>query len=210
LSDFMVKRKRKTEMRKPATRKGQAVMEYLITYGLALFVILVVLGILFAVILPMLKAPKTCKFSDPGFACDQMEHSLVAAPSNNNVRMLFQLYNTGGKTVVIKDVLCTTASTGNIKAATSFKDALKNVDPNLLTLGSGQTMTFGSVTTTGTPATVTDEIACYKEDGTMVVLTPGSSFRGTLAVLYKNSEEVPGSPDRIATAAVTGDVQAGS
>jgi hypothetical protein len=195
------------EKRKPAARKGQAVMEYLITYGLALFVILVVLGILFAVILPMLKAPKTCKFTDPGFACDQKEHSLVADPNSNAVRMLFQLDNTGGKTVVVKDVLCTTASAANIRAS-DFKNSLSGVSSDKLTLGSGQSMTFGG---TGSVATVTTAIECYKEGGSSkVVLTPGSSFRGTLAVLYKNYEEVPGSPDRIATAAVTGDVQAGS
>jgi hypothetical protein len=49
-------------------RKGQAVMEYLITYGLALFVILIVLAILVAVVLPQLKAPESCQFSQPGFS----------------------------------------------------------------------------------------------------------------------------------------------
>ena len=48
-------------------------MEYLITYGLALLVILVVLGILFAVVFPMLKAPADCKFSDTTFSCDQQD-----------------------------------------------------------------------------------------------------------------------------------------
>ena len=198
----MVKRKIIREKRKPATRKGQAVMEYLITYGLALFVILVVLGILFAVILPMLKAPKTCKFTDPTFACDQKEHSLVADTSNN-VRILFQLDNTGGKSVVVKDALCTTASTGNVRVA-DFKNVLSAVPPTKLTLGSGQGMTFGG---TGSTATVTTAIDCYKEDGTLVVLTPNSNFRGTLAILYSNAEEVPGAPMRIATATVTANIQ---
>jgi hypothetical protein len=201
----MVKRKLIREKRKPASHKGQAVMEYLITYGLALFVILVVLGILFAVILPMLKAPKTCSFTDPNFSCDQKEHSLVAATGSNNVRMLFQLDNVGGKSVQIIDVLCTTKGTNNVVAA-DFKNALQGVALNKLNLGSGQSMTYGG---TGSTATVDNEIACYKDDGTSrVVLTPNSAFRGTLAVLYKNIDEVPGAPQRIATATVTATVQA--
>jgi len=196
MSDSMAKRK--TRNRKPASRKGQAVMEYLITYGVALFVILVVLGILFAVVLPMLKTPTTCKFTDQTFSCDQKAHSLVADKTSNAVSILFQLDNTGSTPVVIKNVLCTTASTGNVKTA-DFKGAF-----NPVTLGSGQSMTFG-----GTGATK-PQIKCNTESGTPVVLTPNSNFRGTLAIEYSNAEEVPGTPSRIAVATVTGPVLAGS
>lgn len=196
----MVKRKVNPRNRKPASHKGQAVMEYLITYGLALFVILVVLGILFAVILPMLKAPQSCQFTDPTFSCNQKQASLVA-DSNNNVRMLFQLDNTGSTPVVIEDVLCTTLQTGNVKAS-DFKNILQTAGNQ--SLGSGQSLTFGS-SASGVAVTV----PCTKEDGSRVVLTPNSDFKGTLAILYANAEEVPGTPPRIAVATLTGTVQAG-
>jgi hypothetical protein len=201
MSGFMVKRK----LVKRTTRKGQAVMEYLVTYGLALLVILLVLGILFAVVFPMLKAPSDCKFSDPTFSCDQKPQALVA-DSSNNVRILFQLDNTGGSAVQVIDVLCTTKSPGNLKMS-DFKNVLASVSSDKLTLSSSQSMTFGGTSST---ADVTTPIDCYKDDGTKVVLQPNSQFHGTLAVEYKNTEEVPGAPPRIATAVVTGAVQAGS
>ncbi len=180
-------------------------MEYLVTYGLALLVILLVLGILFAVVFPMLKAPADCKFSDPTFSCDQKPQVLVA-DSNNNVDMLFQLSNTGGNSVQILDVLCTTEQPANVKIS-DFKSSLTTVDASALALGAGQSMTFGG---TGSTATVTVPVVCYKSDGSKVILTPNSQFQGTLAIEYQNSEEVPGAPPRLATAVVTGSVQAGS
>ena len=193
-------------MEKRKTRKGQAVMEYLVTYGLALLVILLVLGILFAVVFPMLKAPADCKFSDPTFSCDQKPQALVA-DSNNNVQIYFQLDNTGGNSVQIIDVLCTTESPSNVKIS-DFKGVLGSVSANDLALGAGQSMTFGGTSSTGTKATVTVPIDCYKADGTKAVLTPNSQFQGTLAIEYQNSEEVPGAPPRLSTAVVTGSVQA--
>ncbi len=178
-------------------------MEYLVTYGLALLVILLVLGILFAVVFPMLKAPADCKFSDPTFSCDQKPQALVA-DSNNNIRMYFQLDNTGGNSIQIKDVLCTTEQPSNVKMS-DFKGTLDSVDASSLALGAGQSMTFG-----GTGATVTIPINCYKSDGSKVILTPNSQFQGTLAIEYQNSEEVPGAPPRLATAVVSGSVQAAS
>ena len=48
---------------------------------------------------------------------------------------------------------------------------MQSVDPKLLNLGSSQYMTFGG---TGTTATVTIPISCYKDDmKTKLVLTPG-------------------------------------
>jgi len=176
-------------------------MEYLVTYGLALLVILLVLGILFAVVFPMLKAPSDCKFTDPSFSCNQKQHALVADTSNN-VNILFQLDNTGSSAIQVLDVICTTKAAGNLKT-TDFKGALTATEQ--ATLSSSQSMTFGPPSSA---ATVKKDITCTKDDGSNVVLTPNSQFHGTLAIQYKNTEEVPGAPPRIATATVTGTVQA--
>ncbi|MDD5171675.1 MAG: hypothetical protein PHF60_01415 [Candidatus ainarchaeum sp.] len=179
------------DKRRWSHKKGQAVMEYLITYGLALFVILVVLAILVAVVLPSLKAPEMCSFSQ-GFTCNQKEHVLVA-DSANNVRLLFQLDNSQGKAVVVKGVLCTDETAANVQKA--------NVPllSSTVSLSSGQSHQFGGATDNLVP--------CTKADATNVVLTPGSNFKGTLAIVYSFSDEVEGAPDRLATATLSGTVQ---
>lgn len=174
--------------------KGQAVMEYLITYGLALFVILIVLGIIFAVVLPMLKAPAACTFSDPNFDCSQKAHALVA-DSGNNVRILFQLDNKGSRGVEIIGVLCTMATAGNIK-----KDAIPDFS-SVVPVGAASSITAGGTTT---PIAQVD---CIKEDGTKFQAQPGSNFKGSLAIEYRYSDEIPEVPTRISIATVTGTVQ---
>lgn len=189
-------RKNNETGRRKGYRKGQAVMEYLITYGLALFVILIVLGIIFAVVLPMLKAPATCKFSDPNFACDQKAHTLVA-DGENKVRMFFQLDNTGNRGVKVIGVRCTTAAAANMK-----KDDVPDLD-NEVPIAAGASITAGaeSGTTIGVVACVQDDMA------TPVQAQPGGSFKGSLAVEYRYDDEVPGTPARLAVATVTGTVQ---
>ncbi|MFH0885348.1 MAG: hypothetical protein V1861_06580 [Candidatus Micrarchaeota archaeon] len=180
--------------------KGQAVMEYLITYGLALFVILIVLAILVAVVLPSLKAPETCQFTQPGFTCNQKPHTLVADTSNN-VRLLYQLDNTQGKSVLVSGVLCSVAPAGNVRKS--------DVESNGVTLTPARPMAAGESVTMGGPnADVTDEIECQNEDGTTTKLAPNSNFRGTLGIVYRFAEDQPDAPDRLAIATVTGSVQA--
>ena len=172
-------------------KKGQAVMEYLITYGLALFVILIVLAILVAVVLPSLQAPETCQFTQPGFGCSAKKHVLVA-DSSNNVRLLFQLDNEQGKAVIIHGVLCTSAAHANIR-----KSDVQNLTSDIALAG-GQSVSFGDVG---------NEVDCVREDGTDVVLAPNSNFKGALAVTYNFDEEVAGAPERLAVATLTGNVQ---
>ena len=49
-------------------KTGQAAMEYLMTYGWALLVIVIVIAIL--LIMNPFSAPQSCKFDQIGFACD--------------------------------------------------------------------------------------------------------------------------------------------
>ena len=175
--------------------KGQAVMEYLITYGLALFVILIVLAILVAVVLPSLKAPETCQFTQPCFTCNQKPHVLVA-DSNNDVRILFQLDNTQGKSVNVLGIICTTAPVGNVR-----KSDITEGEPTgtPIQLAAGQSMELGGLN---------EEIECIDESGTTARLAPNSNFRGSVGVLYKFAEDLDEAPSRLAVATVTGSVQA--
>jgi hypothetical protein len=180
-------------------KKGQAVMEYLITYGLALFVILIVLAILVAVVLPSLQAPETCQFTQPGFGCSTKKHVLVA-DSSDNIRILFQLDNQQGKSVEILDVMCTSAAPANVR-----KSDVDTAEPSAFVeqMAAGTSKTFG-----GSASDLTEEVPCYDEQGNRLTLNAGSAFKGTLAVVYKFTEDVPSAPTRLAVATVTGNVQA--
>jgi len=178
-------------------KKGQAVMEYLITYGLALFVILIVLAILVAVVLPQLKAPETCQFSQPGFGCSTKQHVIVSDPSTTFISAIIQLDNQQNRDIVVDGVLCSDDPSGNI-----VKEAVQNGPTYHL----GIQMPAGSSRTFNSP--------CVKNDlaggsFTWLGLAPGSSFRGSFTVLYNYADEVVGAPERIATATLVGNVQAG-
>lgn len=182
------------------SHKGQAIMEYLITYGLALFVILIVLAILVAVVLPSLRAPESCQFTQPGFACNSKPHALVA-DSGNNVRLLFQIDNVQGKSVKILGFLCTTAAPGNVRVSDVESNGVDVTNANQQSFASGQSKSVGSGT-----SDIPVEVDCVDGSGSQVVLSPSSNFRGTLAVRYQFSEDIPGAPQRLAVATVTGSV----
>ncbi|MBN1169835.1 hypothetical protein JXA56_02330 [Candidatus Micrarchaeota archaeon] len=178
-------------------KKGQAVMEYLITYGLALFVILIVLAILVAVVLPSLQAPETCQFNQPGFGCSTKNHVLVS-DQNNQVKLIFQLDNQQGKSVIITGVLCSSEATGDIRRE-DFDNGLMINKP----MPSGSSISIGA-----TGAEIAQEVICVDGAGNPVMLAAGSNFKGALAIKYKFSDEVPGAPERIAIATLIGNTQA--
>ena len=170
--------------------KGQAVMEYLITYGLALFVILIVLAILVAVVLPQLKAPESCQFSQPGYGCSTKQHVIFSTPkAADRVTAIIQLDNQQGRDIVLKGLLCSGEPAGNVQKA----DISAFDTPVSMAAGSSKSYTLG----------------CVKADGTNVALSAGSSFKGSVAVLYNYQDEVDDAPERMAVASLTGTVQAG-
>jgi hypothetical protein len=171
--------------------KGQAVMEYLVTYGLALFVILIVLAILVAVVLPQLKAPESCQFSQPGFGCSTKQHVIFSNSSNQNrTTAILQLDNQQGRDIYLKGVICSSEPAGNINRASFRSEDLINVP-----------MAAG--------ATTNMQLICMNAERTPSVLAIGSSYKGSIAVLYNYQEEVSGAPERIATATISGAVQQG-
>ncbi len=181
-------------------KKGQAIMEYLITYGLALFVILIVLAILVAVVLPSLKAPDSCQFTQPGFSCNQKPHVLVA-DAGGKVRVLFQLDNIQGKAVKILSIICSSSPPGNIQKS-QFKE---NIPSAPLVLASGASASVGDHSNSD----IKYQVNCKDADGTTdVILSSNSNFKGTIGIKYTFADDVPGAPERIAVATLAGTVQA--
>ena len=175
------------------SKKGQAMMEYLMTYGLALFVILIVLAILVTVVLPSLKGGEQCTFTQAGFSCNQKQ-AVLTAGSGNVVSLLFQLDNGKGRDVIINRTLCTTAPIGNV-----VRD----------TVNSRGTAVAGGSSTMVAGATSNFNIPCIDENGRPVTLAPNSNFKGTLAITYNYVDEVSGAPARLDVATVSGTIQQG-
>lgn len=91
-------------------RKGQAAMEFLMTYGWAILVVLVAIGALayFGVLSPSKFLPKSCTL-EPGMGCEEFKADL----SDNNVQLL--LRNGGGSDLTSVTVAvegCTGADSG--------------------------------------------------------------------------------------------------
>lgn len=167
------------------TLKGQAAMEYLMTYGWAILVIVLVLAILAFYLPNLIQVPESCLFSQPGFSCD-VKKPVIVADSDNQVRVIFRLDNQQGQAVNITRVLCTTAAVGDI----TKPDTTVSVPA----IAPGGSREF--------------EVSCYNTDGGVVLMTPNSNFKGTIAVWYNFQDEVSGAPERLATATLTGIVLA--
>lgn len=160
-------------------------MEYLMTYGWAILVIVIVLAVLVFYLPRLVKPPEMCLFESPGFSCNDPPAVIVADANTNEVRALFVLRNEQGRTVNVTGVLCTTASSGDISKgiAQSTGD---------IRLAAGATEDF--------------EVDCLDANGDPVVMNPNSDFRGSIAIVYSHVPEVPGAPSRLAKAGLTGTV----
>ena len=78
---------------------GQAAMEYLMTYGWALLVIVIVIAIL--LVMNPFSAPQTCRFDSIGFACNN-----IAVKATDGT-LLGSITNGNNNGIIVKDVVCT-------------------------------------------------------------------------------------------------------
>src|SRR3989338_3793887 len=159
--------------------KGQAAMEYLMTYGWAILVIVIVLAVL--LFLNPFKAPETCLFQQPGFSCSEVLPIVYTDGGQTFVSM--KLANKLGQNVKIHEVVCTTASIGDVKKSTfegvEFSPALP--------VGAGASGEFSSKSNKPVP--------CVGADGTTLLnLNQNSQFKGVIAVWYNydnDPEDIP-------------------
>ena len=124
-------------------KKGQAAMEFLMTYGWAILAAVVVIGALayFGVFSPGQYAPKTCTLNAPLW-CD--EHNM----DENGVNLVIR--NGGGKDITLQSVEvteCGTVTSGNFTDGDQLNDGdtkVVNVNCDL----SGQEEFSGDLTVT--------------------------------------------------------------
>ena len=147
--------------------KGQAAMEYLMTYGWAILVIVIVLAVL--LFLNPFKAPETCLFQQPGFSCSEVLPIVYTDGGQTFVSM--KLANKLGQNVKIHEVVCTTASIGDVKESTFDGVEFDPAKP----VGAGASGDFSGPNT----------VPCVGADGnTQLNLNQNSQFKGVIAVWY--------------------------
>lgn len=169
--------------RNKSARRGQAAMEYLMTYGWAILVIVIVLAVL-AYFLPKLtKTPEVCQFTQPGFSCSE-NPALVL--NNGQVVAQFNLQNGKGQTINVSRVLCTTTTLteANKTYATAVDLASSNVPAG---------------------ASARLNATCVDKGGNPISQNPNSDFRGIIVIYYNYQNDVT-TVERPADAVLTGTV----
>ena len=171
-------------------KKGQAAMEYLMTYGWAILIIVVVLAILAFYLPQLIKAPESCLFTSQGFSCNEEKPAIYFNESEGVVRVRFRLDNQQGEAVVLKRAVCTTMPIGDID-----KEYIE---------GGDYSDVGGDVDISAGGSEIID-IPCVDKDGEGVDLSPGSEFRGAIAIEYNYRDDLAPTA-RTATATLSGPV----
>ncbi|MFA5049665.1 MAG: hypothetical protein WC501_01525 [Candidatus Micrarchaeia archaeon] len=170
--------------------KGQAAMEYLMTYGWAILVLVIVIAALYY-LLP--KTQETCLFQQ-GFACDGMAQIYVN--SDGNVYLSVNLNNRLGYRLNDVTAICTDAGAGDVTESL-FTGTVTPVSPVLSDdVGSGQTFTL-------------IDVPCIKSGGSPVSSNPGAGFKGIIALRYSIDGDPNPNIKRIATGTISGTVLEG-
>jgi hypothetical protein len=153
-------------------KKAQAAMEYLITYGWAVLIMLVVVGALFYLGVFTQNPIATCTFQNAGFTCYS---SKLTSNTGGSGGLIIDLAQGTGHDIKIVGFNCTT---NNAFTVIDFDAATNNV-----TIPTGShSMLNGSVTNQ-------IPFACYKPDGTKLgVADAGSVYRGKLYIHYWDLE----------------------
>ncbi|MFH0927757.1 MAG: hypothetical protein V1822_04215 [Candidatus Micrarchaeota archaeon] len=165
--------------------KGQSAMEYLMTYGWALLVIVIVIAVL--MFIRPFGAPESCIFKSPGFTCEG--HRIF------------------GDTSAYKDTIRATVKNAQ-------QQAIKDVDAVCMR-GSASppaAVAWTTLSTTTVPhgesiGLLENGAHCYNEDGTTATIFTGEDFAGTLYLRFRFRDEPSTIPQKIAVAGVIGRAQ---
>jgi len=141
-------------------------MEYLMTYGWALLVIVIVIAIL--LIMNPFSAPQSCKFDSVGFGCSNM---VVVSKAGSSSFLLGGITNGNNNAVKIYHVECVKSSAA--KPAYSL-----TASSNYTEVSNQGVYSFNATTTSP------DYVACA--DAPTIA---GADFSGRIWVFYKNSED---------------------
>ncbi len=154
-------------------RKAQAAMEYLITYGWAVLVMLIVVGVLFYLGIFSPHTIMTCTFQNPGFSCAAYK---LTSNSGGEGGIILDLGQSTGRDIKVVGFNCTTASSFTV------------IDFNGVTANNVTVPTGGHAPLNGTAAAM-KPLPCYKNDGSMLgTADAGSYYKGKLYIHYWDLE----------------------
>jgi hypothetical protein len=157
-------------------------MEYLMTYGWALLVIVIAIGVL--LILNPFKASQQCIFEGSGLACNQPSNPIIGTGGV----LYMTLTNGMQNSILVKDVICTASREPQTAPATPMFAI------NITAQGSAQ---FNDTM---------NKVYCTDVNGG-TSFTKGSDFSGKLWVWYKNKDDPSGYPDRQMTANIVSKIE---
>ena len=155
-------------------RRAQAAMEYLITYGWAILIMLVVVGVLFYLGVFSPRGVSGCSFQSPGFTC--YAYKLTANTSGAS-GLILDLGQATGHDIKVIGFNCTTAETWRVS---DFSPT--GLNANNVTVPSGSHKPLNG-TTTPMP------LPCWKADGSMI--GPGDAdqyYKGKIYIHYIDLE----------------------
>jgi hypothetical protein len=173
-------------------KKGQSAMEYLMTYGWAILVIVIVLAILAFYLPKLTKAPESCLFTKTDeFDCNEVKAAIYAETGSNNVRVAFNLQNRMKQSVKLTRILCTTAPLAEVKASDAELISSLAVAANY-TVPAGGSRQY--------------TVSCKDKTGKQITSQPNAEFKGLLVVWYNYENEVSAPVERQSEAVLTGTV----
>ncbi|HNT60617.1 MAG TPA: hypothetical protein PKJ97_01410 [Candidatus Bilamarchaeaceae archaeon] len=151
--------------------KGQAAMEYLMTYGWAILAIVLVIAAL--IFLNPFRAPEICLFEQAGFTCNEPPPQLYV-DGNGNLKMNVKVWNQAGQNIVVKEIMCTNAPGNEVPPHGRVTPASVQVQDQL---NAG-----ASITLVGVP--------CVDSRGDPIVSQPNQEFRGKMVVWYNYANDI--------------------
>ena len=145
--------------------RGQAAMEYLMTYGWAILVIVIVITILAFYLPQLIKTPEGFLFSQPGFSCSDPKPSIyISTAATNDVSMAVRVFNQQGQNIKVSKAVCLK---GNIDQA-----SLANAD----------TVSNNPVIVSGGSYDI--NVICKDSSGNPLRLSKNSDFKGIFVIWY--------------------------
>jgi hypothetical protein len=165
--------------------RGQAAMEYLMTYGWALLVIAIVISIL--VLINPFSPPAGCRFDQVGFTCNPPAFGNTAT----NTVLYLQIFNGNNNNVRIYSVYCTADTTSSPPVVSLSLTSPYNLVPRQ-----------GNFTISPTHYNVN----CYRNGALMGPSQAGSDFSGRVWIFYRNEEDGADYPFRTVSATISGKV----
>jgi len=151
-------------------RKGQTAMEYLMTYGWAILIIMVVLAVLFylGVLNPSSVTPSQCVFP-AGFTC-------VTNQLKTSGKLYLVIGQGTGKTIMITGITCTQNTSMDFPTS----GVISFGGNNNVNVSSGSQVTLGNPTFNG----FVNQTNCTMANGSIMTGTVGGVYNGKIYINY--------------------------